>query len=450
MKIVIVGGGKVGELLCKDLSIEGNDITLIDENPKVLEKLISSNDIMGYVGNGTKIDVLKEAETDKADLFIAVTEKDEINIISAIIAKKLGAKYTISRIRNVEYSNQTTEMSLSLGIDAIINPELEAAKYIYQNLNFINAINIESFFNGRLKLVEFLLEEGSYLDGITLSKFKQKYFNNLLVCIIKRNDELIIPQGNFVLKSNDMIYVSGEKKDLLELYKSLGKSNREIKSSFIIGAGRLTHYLTTLLLEDNIKIKVIESSAEIANIYSEHFTNVSVIHGDGSDEDLLIEECFKNYDSCIALTGIDELNILISMYSKKIGISKTITKVNRPYFINILGQNNTATIVTPKKIIADQIIKIVRARSINKDNILNLYRLENNKVEAIEFLVDDDCQFLRIPLKDLNIKENVILSYIIRGNKIIIPKGSDCILPSDRVIIITTETQLYNINEILK
>lgn len=449
MKIVIVGAGKVGEILCKDLSAEGHDIKLIEENSKILEKIISSNDILGIVGNGTKFDILSEAGTENADLFISVTEKDEINIISCVIAKKMGAQYTIARVRNTEYSSQMDLMSSALGIDKIINPELEAAKYIHKNIYFKNSLNIETFFNGKLKLVEFIIEEGSYLEGMSLFEFKQNYFKNLLVCIIKRNDEIIIPQGDFILNASDMIYVSGEQKDLFSLYRSLGKSNRSIKSVFIIGAGRIAHYLTSYLMEDNIDIKVVDISEEVARIYNDSFPNVTTINGDGSDEDLLSEEGFKDYDACISLTGIDEMNILISMFAKKIGISKIITKINKPYFLDVLGKNQLTTVVTPKKLIADKIVKIVRTKNTNKNNILNLYRLENNRVEAIEFLIDNDCKILGTLIKDLPIKKNVILSYIIRNNEIIIPSGRDFIKVEDRVIVITTETHLYDINEIL-
>lgn len=449
MRIIIVGAGKVGELLCKDLTSEGNDITLIEENAKILEKVMSNYDINGFVGNGTSFDVLIEAGVESADIFIAVTQKDEINTISSILAKKLGAKYTLARVREVIYSNQMEVMSKSLGIDKIINPELEAAKYINQNLYFSNALNIETFFNGKLKLVEFLLEKDSYLDGISLLEFKQKYFNNLLVCIIKRNNEIIIPQGNVILKSEDLIYVSGVKKDLLALYKSLGKANKEVKSVFIIGGSITSQYLSKYLLEDNKELKVIEIDEEVAKNYNENFPNVLTIVGDGTDEDVLEEESFKEFDACIAMTGIDEINIFISIYAKQMGLAKIITKINKPHYINILDKDRISTVVTPRKIIADQIIKTVRTISTNKENILNLHRLEDNRVEVIEFLIDKDFKYLNQSLKILNIKKNVIISYIIRNDKIIIPSGNDVILEKDRVIIITTETLLYDINEIV-
>lgn len=316
MKIVIVGAGKVGELLCKDLSIEGNDIILIEQDSKILENILSNNDIMGFVGNGTNFDVQMEAGVPKADIFISVTEKDEINIIATVIAKKLGAKFTIARVRNTEYSSQLEFMSDSLGIDLVINPELEAAKYIKQNIDFPEALNVESFLNGRLKLVEFLIEQDSFLNNVSLFKFKQSLFPNLLVCIIRRKDEIIIPSGKDILKAGDKIYITGSNNEIINFQNSLGKTTKKINSAFIVGAGIISHYLAKELSKANIKVKILENNFEKAQIISEQLPEVSVINADGTDQDILNEENFKNYDSCISITGIDETNIFISIYAK--------------------------------------------------------------------------------------------------------------------------------------
>ncbi len=242
MKIVIVGAGKVGELLCRDLSLEGNDIILIEQDIKILEKILANNDIMGFVGSGVSYDVQMEAEVPKADVFIAVTEKDEINIISSVIAKKLGAKYTIARVRSTDYSSQLNFMTESLGIDLVINPELEAAKDIKQNIDFPEALNVENFLNGRLKLVEFHVDEDSILNNVSLFDFKQKFFPNLLVCIIKRGEEVIIPSGNSFIKGNDRIYITGSNSEIIKFQDILGKDRRKIKSAFIIGAVIIINY----------------------------------------------------------------------------------------------------------------------------------------------------------------------------------------------------------------
>ena len=451
MKIVIIGAGKVGELLCRDLSLEGNDIILVEQDAKILEKILANNDIMGFVGNGVSYDTQMEAEVPKADVFIAVTEKDEINIIASVIAKKLGAKYTIARVRSTDYSSQLEFMTDSLGIDLVINPELEAAKDIKQNIDFPDALNVESFLDGRLKLVEFQIDEDSPIAGVSLFDFKQKYFPHLLVCIIKREDKVIIPSGNNFIKAGDRIYITGSNSEIIKFQDALGKNNKKIKSAFIIGAGIISHYLVQELLKDKIQVKIVELNPKKANKFSEYLPQVTIINADGSNVDVLKEENFKNYDSCISITGIDEVNMFISIYAKKIGIKKIITKLNKLSFVDILGENSFQSIITPKKIIADNIVKVVRSIASKKKNLIeNLYRLENNRVEAVELLINSKSKVSNIPLKDLKIKKNLIIAYIIRNNVAIFPKGTDVIKEGDRVIIITAESFFDDINHIIE
>ena len=451
MKIVIIGAGKVGELLCSDLSLEGNDIILVEQDAKILEKILANNDIMGFVGNGVSYDTQMEAEVPKADVFIAVTEKDEINIIASVIAKKLGAKYTIARVRSTDYSSQLEFMTDSLGIDLVINPELEAAKDIKQNIDFPDALNVESFLDGRLKLVEFQIDEDSPIAGVSLFDFKQKYFPHLLVCIIKREDKVIIPSGNNFIKAGDRIYITGSNSEIIKFQDALGKNNKKIKSAFIIGAGIISHYLVQEFLKDKIQVKIVELNPKKANKFSEYLPQATIINADGSNVDVLKEENFKNYDSCISITGIDEVNMFISIYAKKIGIKKIITKLNKLSFVDILGENSFQSIITPKKIIADNIVKVVRSIASKKKNLIeNLYRLENNKVEAVELLINSKSKVSNIPLKDLKIKKNLIIAYIIRNNVAIFPKGTDMIKEGDRVIIITAESFFDDINHIIE
>ena len=451
MKIVIIGAGKVGELLCRDLSLEGNDIILVEQDAKILEKILANNDIMGFVGNGVSYDTQMEAEVPKADVFIAVTEKDEINIIASVIAKKLGAKYTIARVRSTDYSSQLEFMTDSLGIDLVINPELEAAKDIKQNIDFPDALNVESFLDGRLKLVEFQIDENSPIAGVSLFDFKQKYFPHLLVCIIKREDKVIIPSGNNFIKAGDRIYITGSNSEIIKFQDALGKNNKKIKSAFIIGAGIISHYLVQEFLKDKIQVKIVELNPKKANKFSEYLPQATIINADGSNVDVLKEENFKNYDSCISITGIDEVNMFISIYAKKIGIKKIITKLNKLSFVDILGENSFQSIITPKKIIADNIVRVVRSIASKKKNLIeNLYRLENNRVEAVELLINSKSKVSNIPLKDLKIKKNLIIAYIIRNNVAIFPKGTDVIKEGDRVIIITAESFFDDINHIIE
>lgn len=451
MKIIIVGAGKIGELLCRDLSTEGNDITLIEQNSKILDRVLSVSDIMGIVGNGANREVLSDAGVSNSDIFIAVTTNDEINIISSVMAKKMGAKYTIARVRNPEYSEQMQFMKESLGIDIMLNPEAEAADFIRKNLEYPNALNVDSFAKNKVNLVEILIEENSYLNNLKLMDFKRKYFRNILVCIVQRGNEIYVPTGNFILKTNDRIYVTGEAIDLRDFYKSLGHSDEEIKSVFIVGGGRITHYLVDILLKKKMDLKIVELKKERAKELSETFENVEIINGNGIDMDLLEEENFSSYDACVSLTGIDEENIIISMFADKIGIKKTITKINRTSLLNVLDFVGLQSILTPKKIIADYIVKIVRsfASSQGENNIQNLYRFADNRVEAIEFLVGESNRIIGTPLKDLHFKENVLVPYIIRKGKLIMPNGFDIIQPNDTVIIITTQQYLDDIDQII-
>ncbi|MCF2625985.1 Trk system potassium transporter TrkA [Fusobacterium perfoetens] len=451
MKIVIVGAGKIGEILCRDLSTEGNDITLIEQEAKILDRVLSVSDIMGIVGNGANREVLADAGVHSADIFIAVTTNDEINLISSVMAKKMGAKYTIARVRNPEYSEQMQFMKESLGIDIMLNPEAEAADFIRKNLEYPNALNVDSFAKNKVNLVEILVEENSYLDGLKLVDFKRNHFRNLLVCIVQRGPEVYVPTGNFVLKADDRIYVTGAHADLGEFYKSLGHSGERIKSVFIVGGGRITHYLADILLKKKMKLKIVELKEERAKELSETFENAEIINGNGIDLDLLEEENFSSYDACVSLTGIDEENIIISMFADKIGIKKTITKINSTSLLNVLDFVGLQSILTPKKIIADYIVKIVRsfAGAQGENNIQNLYRLADNRVEAIEFSVGEYSRVAGIPLKDLHIKENVLIPYIIREGKLIMPGGLDVIKPYDTVIIITTQQYLDDIDQII-
>ena len=451
MKIIIVGAGKIGELLCKDLSTEGNDITLIEENPKILDRILSSSDIMGLEGNGTNCEILKEAYIETADIFIAVTHSDEINIISSIMAKKLGAKYTIARVRNPEYSSQMKFMSESLGIDMMINPESEAAYFITRNLQFPNALNVESFAGNKVNMVEVLVEKNTYLDGLKLKDFKHNYFSTILVCIVQRGQEVYIPTGNFVLEEGDRIYVTGGQSQLSEFYKSLGHKEERIKSVLIIGGGKISHYLVEQLLNKKMKVKVIEINEEKALALSETFEHASVICGDGTNSQLLDEERITEFDACISLTGIDEENIILSMYANKMGVKKTITKINGISLFNFLELDGLQSIVTPKKLTADNIVKKVRSLINSQgENIETLYRIADNKVEAIEFKIPKDSSLINVPLKELPIKENVLITYIIRNNELIFPGGSDILLENDRIIIVTTEKYLNDVNKILR
>lgn len=450
MKIVIVGGGKVGEYLCHELSAEGNDIVLIEQNSKRLESLIYKNDIAGIVGNGASYEVLTEAGTQDCDIFIAVSQKDEINLIAALIAKKLGAKHTILRIRNQEYSEHLGFMRDSFGLTMMVNPEQETAKVIDQLISYPSALSVERFVNGRINMVEFILRHGNAVIGLSLNEFRQKY-RKLLVTIVSRQGKSFIPSGDTILQEQDRIYVTGKKKELDAFYKDAGVYKEKVRSLMIIGGGRITYYLLRLLERAPLHIKVIEQDIEHATELHNAFPRVVVINGDGTDPDFLDEERIETYDSFISLTGVDEENVMNSLYASSRSVKKIITKINRIPLLKLSDVLGLESIITPKEIIANEIIRFVRSlQSSASSNFEAMYRLANNQVEAIQFKITKLSQLLGVPLKKLQLKPNNLIAYIIRDAKLIIPDGNDYIVEGDRVIVITAGQLIDDIDDILQ
>lgn len=449
MNIVVVGAGEVGEYLCNDLSTEGNDITLIETNKNKLEKIIEKIDIMGIVGNGSSYEVLQEADINQADIFIAVTPEDEVNIISCGIAKKLGAKYVIARVRNPQYSDHTKFMAETMEIDMIFNPEKESAKDIVKSLEFPSALDVETFADGRVQIIEIKIREDSYLNGLKLMDFEKENQNKVLICIVKRDDEIFIPNGDFILKKDDEIHVTGKKEELKKFYISVGEYNGKLNSTLVIGGSKIAYYLIEELSELGIKVKLIEKNEKRAYQLSEDFPKVEIVLGDGTEPELLEEERFLNYDSIVLLTGIDEENILISMYAKKMGIKKAITKVNKTSLLKIIDITGLQTIITPKQIVGDSIIKFVRGKmNAQGSKFERLYRLASNRVEAIEFIITEDSNVINISLNDIQLAKDLLIAYLIRDEKIIVPNGETVLKPKDKVIIITTK-KLKNLDDIL-
>ncbi|MDI9471430.1 MAG: Trk system potassium transporter TrkA [Tissierellia bacterium] len=449
MKIVIVGGGKVGELLSVDFSQAGHDVLLIDTSSRVLEQVMDHADISGLVGNGTSYDVMMEAGVAQADFFISVTRIDEVNMIAAIMAKKLGAKYTIARVRTPENYRSFSFFEENLGITMMINPELEAAKKIAAELEFPFAVNVDSFANNLVNVVSMPVEEDSRLVGMSLIDFRKR-FHSLLVCIIERDRQALIPRGPDIIHAGDIITVTGTKRDLEKLYDALGERHERIKSCIIIGAGRITHYLLEMLQGTGVQVKVIEKEEEEANKLSFAYPVFTVIHADGSDKKVLDEEGVSRYAAMVSLTGIDEENVIISLYASTQGVEKTITKVNRTQILASLGEMGLQSIVTPKELIADRIIRFVRGVENSKgSNVETLHRLADGKVESLQFIVREGSKTVDIPIKRLSLKPNVTIAYIIRKGRPIFPGGDDEIRLFDRVIVVTTQLGFDDIDDIL-
>ena len=451
MKVVIVGGGKVGELLCADFSSIFKEVTIIDTNELRVEKLVEAYDINGILGNGANYEVLTRADTAEADMFISVTASDEINMICCIAAKQMGAKYTIARIRNPEYSKTKEFLRESLGIDLMVNPEYEAAKQISHMLKYPTAIKVESFFGGKFNILEVIINSNSILNGVSLIDSKKIIDFPSLVCLVERQGEVFVPRGNYVFNVGDKVHITAANKNLKKFYKLLGNQDnmeKKITSSLVIGGGKIAHYLVEFLQIANFYVKVIEIDKNKAIALSETFPDIDVIWADGSDRDTLIEEGIQTFDSCISLTGFDEENIIINLYADKLGIKKTVAKVNRASLKQIAEDIGQYSYITPK---GNIITKYTKSLQCSKhSDIENFYRIANNQAEVIEFkITNNSAKILGIKLKDLAINPNMLIAFIIRNNKQIFPNGDDEIKLDDNVVVVSYKHKIEHIDDII-
>lgn len=450
MNIIIVGAGKVGEYLCQDLSTEGYNVTLIEKNKEVLKRVLDYHDINGINGDGTDAFILEEAGIDRCDIFISVTNQDELNMVCCVMAKKLGAKYTVSRVRNPEYSTHVEFMSETMQIDLMINPELESSREIVRILSYKDVLNVDTFAHGKVNMVQFRSKANSILNNMSLIEVQNKISRNILFCAIQRDDEVYIPNGQFTLREEDIIYVLGEYEALNEFFSFID-NRKKANNIMIIGGGRISYYLLEDLLSHKFHVKVIERKKEVAEFLSFNFPDADIIKEDGTNQDILEEERIEHFDTFISLTGIDEENIIASIFAKQKGVERTITKVDRTRILEMVELKEIGTTISPKKVIADKIVEFIRTRAkINNSKIQTLYRIANDKIEAIEFeIANDEFEMKNIPLKNLNIKENTLIAFIIRENKLIIPKGDDSITTGDKVVVITLNKSFDNIEDIL-
>ena len=361
MRILIIGDGKVGSTLIERLSKEDHDIVVIDTNPKVIENAVNSYDVMGVVGNGASYTILKEAEAEKADMIIASTNSDELNILSCLVAKKIGARHTIARVRNPEYSKQLQFLKYELGLSMVINPEFETASEIYRILRFPSAIKLDVFSKGKVEMAEVQIGENSILDNVRLIDLYKKIKVRVIIGAVQREDDVIIPKGNFVLKNNDIIHITASHKDLSEFLKELGIYKEKLKNIMIIGGGKIAYYLANMISETNMNVTIIEIDEKRCIELSEALPKARIVLGNGTDQLLLSEEGIYDADAVIPLMGIDEENIILSLYANKQNVPKTITKINNSSLVDLLGTVATGSVVSPRKITADRIVRYARA-----------------------------------------------------------------------------------------
>ena len=452
MKIIIVGCGKVGTTLAEQLNRENHDITLIDTNEEAIQNISDSADVMGVTGNGAVYQVQMEAGIQDADLLIATTNSDELNMLCCLIAKKAGNCHTIARIRNPEYSSEIRYIREELNLSLAINPELAAAREIARLLRFPSAIKIEPFAKGRIELLKFLIPEHSLLNDMRVMDVVNRLKSNVLICVVERGNDVVIPDGNFVMKKGDKISFIASHQESADFFKKAGVDNNIVKSAMFVGGGKLTHYLCRLLEDTKIKIKIIERDEERCRQLSELLPKAMIIHGDGTDEQLLLEEGIRQTEAFASLTGFDEENIMLSLYASSQSKAKLITKVNKIAFENVINSLNIGSLIQPKMLTAEIILQYVRAmqNSMGSSNIETLYQIAADKAEALEFRVKEGSPILGIPLEKLKLIDNLLVACINRGGTIITPRGKDTVEAGDTVIVVTTHTGLNDLTDILR
>lgn len=450
MKIVIVGNGKVGFSLAEHLVKESHDLTIVDMQEEPLRKASDILDIMSVKGNGVSSSTLKEAGAEYADLLVAATSSDEVNMVCCSTAKHLGAKCTIARIRNPEYTMGIIELKKTMGIDMVINPENASATEIARWLRFPSAANIETFCRGRVELMGFRLQAKDFMVGKPLYALSDQVKKlSLLFCAIERDSEVFIPDGAFVPKENDKLYVIGRPSSLDQFFRLLGRYCPKVKDVFIVGGGKISLYLTTILEKMKMRTKIVELSPERCRQISEQLNHTMVICGDGTDQELLNEERLASSDAFVALTDRDEDNLILSLYAMQLGIPKVITKSNRQNYAGIARAVGLDSIISPKSITVSQILQLVRGMENSEGSVMTtLYRIADGLAEAMEFSVGSHTKHLGVALKDLTLKKGILLAVIMRNGEIIIPEGNSSIQEGDSVIVIARDHHLLNLNDI--
>ena len=454
LNIIIVGCGKVGMTLIEQLSKEGHDITIIDKNAARVQEMSNLYDTMGWnvlVGNGASYSVQMEAGIENADLIIAVTASDELNLLCCTVAKQVGDCAAIARVRTPDYSKEAGYLREKLGLTMIINPELEASLETARILYLPTALEVNSFAHGQAEIVKFKIPEGNLLDGMTIATLGKSITNEILICAIEREGEVYIPGGNFQMAKDDIVSFVAPRRHIRSFLKKIGFKTKQVKDAMIVGGGKASYYLAKQLIAMGIDVKIIEQNKERCEELSILLPEAIIINGDGTDEEVLREEGIEYAQAFIPLTGIDEENIMLTLHAKQVSNAKLITKINRSTFKNVISKLDLGSVIYPRYITSEAIIAYVRAKkNSTNSNIETLYHMFDNRAEAIEFRVDEPSSVTGIPLKDLMLKNDLLVSFIYRNGKVQIPSGLDTIEVGDTVMIVTTHTGLDNIQDIIR
>ena len=452
MNIIVVGCGKIGQSIISSLLSEGHNVVAIDKDPEIIDEVTNIYDVIGVCGIGTDCEILTEAGTAKADIFIAVTGSDELNMLSCYLAKTLGAENTVARIRNREYNEKSLGfLQHELNLSMSVNPDFFAAHDIYNVLKLPSAAHIETFSTRNFEIIELVLREDSPLAGVKIMDLRRQHKAKFLICAVCRDNKVCIPDGSFELKSGDKIALTAAPSEIIKLLKSLKITQRSAKKVMIMGASRTGYYLARMLLLSGVSVIIIDKDPQKCQEICELLPSATVILGDGAQQELLREEGIATVDAFISLTGMDEQNILISYYAQSQNVPKVITKVNRSEFIPLASRLGLDTIVSPRRTVSDIILRYARAlRNSVGSNVEKLYKIMDGNAEALKFNVKEDFKYTNIPLKDIDFKPNILISGILRNRKAVIPTGDTVILPGDKVIVISAEHRLYDLADVIK
>ena len=453
MRILIVGDGKVGHTLATELLREGHDITIIDQNEEVIKKTTDNLDVMCVLGNGANAATLMEAEVGRADILIAATATDEINMLCCLIGKHLGAKFTIARIRDPEYNESLQLLQHEMGIDMTINPERATAQEISRMLRYPFASNIEPFAKGRVELVEFLAREDDVIVGKPMKELTARHSElpKVLYCAVEREGEVVIPGGEFIIEPGDRVHVAADLVTITHFFRHIGRSAKPVKDMMVLGGGRISYYLAKMVERMGIRVAMFEHNPEKAKMLSEMLPHADIIEGDGTDQDLLEQENLTGMDAFIALSDRDEENLMAGLFAQTRGVPKVVVKTNRYAYKDVIANLGLENLVSPRIITCNMILRYVRARlNAHGTTVEKLYRLVDGKAEALEFIAKKGDPYIGIPLKKLNVRKGALVAIILHKTKVIVPFGDDVIEAGDHVVIISTASGISDLNEVIK
>ena len=452
MRIVVAGCGKIGNSIIGSLNKEEHDLVVIDQDPSIIAEVTNTYDLMSVCGNALEYETLKEAEIDKAEMFIAVTGSDEFNMLSCFLAKRMGASQTIARIRTPEYNDKSLGfLRQQLDLSMSINPELLVASELHNILKFPSAVKIETFSRRNFQMVELKIKEGSPVADLTVEEARKHFSAEFVICMVQRGEEALIPDGKFKLQVGDRIGVCATPTEIFKLMRQMGVLKSKAKNVMILGATRTSFYLAKMLAASGTNVKIIDADKSRCEEFANELDGVNMICGNGAEQEVLLEEGIDHYDAFVSLTGLDEQNILISCYANSRNVPKVIAKVNSAPLGDMAEKIGLDSIVSPQETICNVIIQYARAlQNSLGSKVETLYKLLDGKVEALEFMVDSGFKYTNVPLKDMQLKPNTLIAGIVRGRKAIIPSGNDMILPNDLIIVITSNEGLRDLSGIIK